>query len=83
MLVDFDVRGKQVLTFFTGGHYFGLSTHILAKSNSLNLKCLKMIVHPIYSASSSSLTGMNFFVLPNTKEDILNKVCNQAVLGLH
>ncbi len=26
---------------------------------------------------------MNFFVLPNTKEDILKKVCNQAVLGHH
>ncbi len=24
---------------------------------------------------------MNVFVLPNTKEDILKKVCNQAVLG--
>ncbi len=24
---------------------------------------------------------MNFFVLPNTKEDILKKNCNQAVLG--
>ncbi len=26
---------------------------------------------------------MNVFVLPNTKEDILKKVCNQAVLGHH
>ncbi len=24
---------------------------------------------------------MNIFVLPNTEEDILKKVCNQAVLG--
>ncbi len=28
-------------------------------------------------------TCMNFFVFPNTKEDILKKVCNQAVLGHH
>ncbi len=26
---------------------------------------------------------MNFFVLPSTKEDILKKICNQAVLGHH
>ncbi len=25
---------------------------------------------------------MNVFILPNTKEDILKKVCNQAVLGI-
>ncbi len=45
---------------------------------------VKGIVHPkmIILSSFTHQTCMNVFVL-NTKEDILKKVCNQAVLGHH
>ncbi len=49
---------------------------------------LKGIVHPkmkILSSFTHSqvVPNMYLFVLLNTKEDILKKVCNQAVLGHH
>ncbi len=37
--ICFDVRGQEGIDFFTGGLI--METHILTRSNSLKLKCIK------------------------------------------
>ncbi len=67
------------------------SQKTLSSREKINTKTLtisiKGTVHPKMKILSSFTHPQvvpnlyEFFLLPNTKEDILKKVCNQAVLG--
>ncbi len=63
----------EIFEGFATQNIFSFFCHFLI------LIIIKGIVHPVWMCSPC----MDVFVLPNTKEDILKKVCNRAVLGHH